>query len=106
MHELKHYIEAFSSLHTAKVKGHRAPHTAVLLLAVIDLGEEGKITSPCIELTDMLDRKFNAVWRRYLGESTVFTPDITKPYFHMQHEVFWKLVEHEETALTMVALVA
>ena len=103
MHELKHYIEAFTSLHTAKVKGHRAPHKAVLLLAVIDLMEEGEITSPSIELSDNLDRKFNAIWRRYLGESSIFTPDITKPFFHMQHEAFWKLVEHEETALVMVA---
>ena len=95
MHELKHYIEAFTSLHTAKVKGHRAPHKAVLLLAVIDLMEEGEITSPSIELSDNLDRKFNAIWRRYLGESYIFTPDITKPFFHMQHEAFWKLVEHE-----------
>lgn len=42
MHELKHYIDAFSTLHTAKVKEHRAPHKAVLLLAVIDLVEEGE----------------------------------------------------------------
>ena len=29
MQELRHYIEAFSSLHTAKVKGVKAPHKAV-----------------------------------------------------------------------------
>ena len=40
MMELRHYIVAFSSLHTAKVKGHKAPHKAVLLLAIIDLIEE------------------------------------------------------------------
>ena len=38
--ELRHYIDAFSSLHTAKVKGRKAPHKAVLLLAIIDLIEE------------------------------------------------------------------
>ena len=40
MIELTHYIDAFSSLHTAKLKGHKAPHKAVLLLAIIDFIEE------------------------------------------------------------------
>lgn len=39
----------------------------------------------------------------YLGESAIFTPDITKPFFHMQHRCFWKLVEHNETTMEMVA---
>ena len=59
--ELRHYIDAFSSLHTAKVKGHKAPHKAVLLLAIIDLVEENMILSPYIRLTDRLNEKFNAV---------------------------------------------
>lgn len=103
MNELRHYIEAFSHLHTAKVKGHKAPHKAVLLLAIIDLVEEGVIASPRIELSDELVDKFNKVWHHYLGTSTIFTPDITKPYFHMQHETFWRLVEHDETEMLMVA---
>lgn len=103
MFELRHYIEAFSHLHTAKVKGHKAPHKAVLLLAIIDLVEERGVASPRIELSDELVDKFNKVWYHYLGTSTIFTPDITKPYFHMQHESFWRLVEHEETEMLMVA---
>ena len=103
MFDIKHYIEAFTNLHTAKVKGHRAPHKAVLLLAIIDLIEEKEITAPRIELTDKLENKFNAVWRRYLGTSAIFTPDITKPYFHMQHESFWRLLEYEEANVMMVS---
>ena len=100
---LRHYIDAFSSLHTAKVKGHKAPHKAVLLLAIIDLVEENMILSPYIRLTDRLNEKFNAVWHRYLGASAIFTPDICKPYFHMQHESFWRLVEKDEAALGLAA---
>ena len=103
MHELKHYIEKFSSLNTAKVKGHRAPHKAVLLLAVIDLVEERKITSPCIDLSDELIERFNDIWHKYLGTSAIFTPDICKPYFHMQHESFWRLVENNEVVSGMAA---
>lgn len=59
MFELRHYIETFSHFHTAKVKGHKAPHKAVLLLAIIDLVEEEVIVSPRIELPDELVDKFN-----------------------------------------------
>lgn len=103
MNELWRYIEAFSSLHTAKVKGLKAPHKAVLLLAVIDLVEENVITGPEIKLTDQLVEKFDAIWRRYLGMSSIFTPDICKPYFHMQHEPFWKLVEKYDTEAMIAA---
>ena len=101
MMELGHYIDAFSSLHTAKVKGHKAPHKAVLLLAIIDLVEEGFIQTPYIKLTNELNDKFNELWHRYLGASAIFIPDICKPYFHMQHESFWRLVEKDEAALCM-----
>ena len=100
---LRHYIDAFSSLHTAKVKWHKAPHKAVLLLAIIDLVEEKMILSPCIRLTNELNDKFNEVWHRYLGVSAIFTPDICKPYFHMQHESFWRLVEKDEAVIGMAA---
>jgi len=103
MQNLRHYIEAFSSLHTAKVKGYKAPHKAILLLSVIDLVEEGCIASPHIRLTDELEKKFHEVWHRYLGNSAVFTPDIAKPYFHMQHESFWWLVEKQQVQSMMVA---
>ena len=103
MMELRHYIDAFSSLHTAKVKGHKAPHKAVLLLAIIDLIEEEVILTPYIDLSDGLTEKFEAVWHRYLGTSSIFTPDICKPYFHMQHEPFWRLVEINEADYGMAA---
>ncbi len=103
MIELGHYVDAFSSLHTAKIKGHKAPHKAVLLLAIIDLIEDNLIMSPRIALTDELNDKFNEIWHRYLGMSSIFTPDICKPYFHLQHESFWRLVESNETACGMAA---
>ena len=103
MQDLAHYIAAFSSLHTAKVRGVKAPHKAVLLLAVIDLVEEGSIASQRIALTDGLVQRFDRVWRRYVGCSEVFRPNIGQPFFHMQHEAFWRLVEHDEYEVLMVA---
>ena len=75
----------------------------MLLLAIIDLVENGVIASSRIELSDELVERFSMVWHHYLGTSAIFTPDITKPYFHMQHETFWRLVEHEESDIMMVA---
>ena len=103
MNNLKDYIEAFSHLHTAKVKRRKAPHKAVLLLAIMDLVESKVIRNPRIELTDGLVRKFNSVWKRYMGKSSIFTPDITKPYFHMQYEPFWNLVEKHDLGALLVA---
>ena len=92
MNNLKDYIEAFSHLHTAKVKRRKAPHKAVLLLAIMDLVESKVIRYPRIELTDGLVRKFNSVWERYLGESSIFTPDITKPYYGSV-DIPWGIIE-------------
>jgi len=103
MIEFGHYVNAFSNLHTAKMKGHKAPHKAVLLLAIIDLVEDGTIATPRIVLSDELIDRFNKVWHHYLGISAIFSPDITKPFFHMQHERFWRLVEFAESDLSMVA---
>lgn len=93
--QVKEYVEAFSHLHTAKVKGRKAPHKAVLLLAIIDLVESNVIRCPQIELTDELVKRFREVWRRYLGQSAIFTPDITKP--------FWRLVGAHDVEAMMAA---
>ena len=72
MMELRHNIDAFSSLHTAKVKEPKAPHKAILLLAIIDLIEENFIMTPYIDLTDELNEKFNDNWHRYLESLAIF----------------------------------
>ena len=74
MLELGHYVNAFSNLHTAKLKGHKAPHKAILLLAIIDLVENGKIATPRIVLSDELIDRFNKLWHHYLGTSAIFSP--------------------------------
>lgn len=103
MMDFEDYIEFFKHLHTATVKGFKAPHKAVLLLSIMDLVESNTIRYPQIELTDELVSQFKTVWRRYLVEPSFFSPDIAKPYFHMQHEPFWKLVEKYDTEAMLAA---
>ena len=95
MKNLRYYIDAFSHLHVANVKGYKAPHKAVLLLAIIDMIEDRQINSTRILLTEELEVAFGKIWNRYVGKSPVFIPDISKPFFHMQHEPFWWLEERK-----------
>jgi putative restriction endonuclease len=90
--DFTYYCDCFAQLHTARLRGFLAPHKPLLLLAVMDLVERGLITTPRVRLTDELQRAFKANTSRYIGYSLLFTPDIGKPYYHMQHEPFWKLV--------------
>ena len=102
MPNLSQYLSDFSSLHTAVSKGKPAPHKALLLLAVLDMVEDGSLPFNRIVLTDALVRRFDVMVKRYLGNSTIFRPNIGMPYFHMQHEPFWELVPAQD-ALGMVA---
>lgn len=94
--DAKYYLYHFAHLHTAKMKGKQAPHKAVLLLAVMNLVGRGSIKTSEIELTDELVEEFKRIWTEKLPLSCPFTCDISKPFFHMQHEPFWRLVEHDE----------
>ena len=86
------YLTQFSSLHTNKQHGVQAPHKAVLLLSNIDMVESGSIKSPEIELTDVLEQRFQHNWERYVGRSPIFSASMGMPFFHMRYEPFWSLV--------------
>jgi putative restriction endonuclease len=95
MKDFSYYKECFSTLHTAKSNGFFAPHKPLLLLSVIDLVERGVIRSNHIELSDDLVATFKSNTAKYIGHSIVFSPNIGKPFYHMQHEPFWHLVPAE-----------
>ncbi len=95
-HNLDYYISAFSNLNTTKVKGFLSPNKAVMLLAVIELIDEEKITSKNIELTSALKDRFNQIWGRFLVKFEVFSSDIEGTFYGLQHEPFWKVAENHE----------
>lgn len=72
--------------------GKPAPHKALLLLSVIDLVERGIITDCRVLLSDSLEKQFKHNTTRLLGESILFQPKISYPYYHMRSEPFWQLV--------------
>jgi len=85
------YIQQLSNLNTAKIAGKKAPHKAILLLAILDLIETGLINSPRVELSEQLERTFDKNWRKYVGSSLIFRPMVATPFWHMQNEPFYKL---------------
>ena len=94
--DIEYFDKCFQSLHTNVQKGSPAPHKAILLLSIIDLIEDGVISDARIFLSEELEAKFCKLWKYYLGKSLLFSPDIFKPYYHMDHEPFWELVPIDE----------
>ena len=92
MKDLNHYINCFSSLNTMRKCGKPAPHKALLLLSVIDLVERGVISDCRVLLSDALIQQFKSNTTKLLGESILFQPKISYPFFHMRSEPFWELV--------------
>jgi putative restriction endonuclease len=99
MTNLETYIKQFSRLNRAPGQvwadstRKRAPHTPILLLAVLDLVARGVITSPFIAVAgDLveLNELFNLYWRRIipLGQ----TSSIAFPFSRLHNEPFWELV--------------
>ncbi len=94
---LSHYTTLFKKLRVDKNRNyypdattHRAPHKPFLLLSIIDLTGQGRITSNVIEPSFELADTFNSYW------STVMPPGrrglISYPFYHMRSEPFWKLI--------------
>lgn len=83
--------QQLSHLSTAVVMGRKAPHKAVLLLAIMDLVEKGRIASPRIELNNELEEAFEKEWHRFIGSPLVFKCVIATPFWHMQNEPFYSL---------------
>lgn len=121
------YAEQLSSMKRAVVKGYRAPHKSVLLLAICELVADGEIKDNRIYLTDGLVRKFREVWKRFVdNEENVhydcvaeelfkdqrkaypFKCNIANPFYHLSGEPFWKLKKselwREKTSWSMSAL--
>ena len=88
---IEKYIDQFKKINVAKRDGLKAPHKAVLLLAVIDLVERGVFTTPKIELIEELEFAYQNTWDRYVYNTQTFQPRLTTPFWHLSNEDFWRL---------------
>lgn len=104
------YITQLQRMNRAVMKGYHAPHKPVLLLTIMELMEKGMITDNRIMLNDFLCDEFKRLWKILVdGEQDMgvimvaegleltlshkypFKCNIANPYYHMQHEPFWRL---------------
>ena len=86
---LERYIELFSDLKPNRSGGRASPHKACLLLAVIDLIDEGVLTDNRIPFDTSLKDAFS---RRFATFSQVGDKDNPAlPYFHLTSQGFWRL---------------
>jgi predicted restriction endonuclease len=84
---LDDYLEKLASLKVDRSSGHPKPHKICLLLAVIDLIEQGIITANRIVLDDALQNAFSAQFAKLKQGND--QDDISKPFYHLKSEGFW-----------------
>lgn len=93
MKTFSEYKYLFAHLPVNKKGSMIAPHKAILLLTVIDLIERGIITTPCIPLSEELQRNFKRMWKTYVPLTCPFTCKFSYPFFHLSSSPFWILIK-------------
>jgi putative restriction endonuclease len=106
MADLNSYHQRFTRLSVNKNRKmwtaattYRAPHKPILLLAVLDLFEQGSLPTNLIQLTPELGELFAYYWHRIRPPSQ--RGQITYPFYHLQSDGFWQLLPRpgQEAAL-------
>jgi len=123
----EHYAELLSGMNRAVVKGYRAPHKLVLLMAICKMVEEGIIKENKVFLNADLEEKFKSLWKEYVdsdeeiphdhvaeelfgGEKKAypFKCNIANPFYHLSGEPFWTLKKstnwHQRTSWSVATL--
>lgn len=86
------YVEAFQNLKTNNKYSRKAPHKAVLLLAIIDMFESCELTDNVIKYDDALKSAFVKMWNKVLPNEATFHSEAYLPFWFMQSEGFWHIV--------------
>jgi putative restriction endonuclease len=86
---LKKYLHAFQKLHIDRSHG-IAPHKPILLLSILQLYQDKKISNNRIFLTPELVATFKSIWS--LLVITRHDCRISYPFYYMKSEIFWKLI--------------
>jgi len=84
---LTFYLNKFSKLRIDRARGNPAPHKPLLILAVIDLIEQGTILENKIEPSPQLVESFLKYWNLLSIEK----PRIYLPFYHLKSDKFWHL---------------
>ncbi len=81
------YENTFASLRCGKVEAHTRPHKPVLLLALLDLLESGRIVENRVDLSPELLEHFNRYFEIVKARDDSPTP--INPFFFLRGDKFW-----------------
>lgn len=84
---LTYYLNRIEKLRIDRSHGKPAPHKPILLLAAIDLFEQGAMTTNKIEPSPTIVESFLKFWHLISLEK----PRIFLPFFHLKSDKFWHL---------------
>ena len=111
MPDLKDYLHKFAHLRTDRTGGWtaatqgQAPHKPILLLSILDLFAQGRITNNLIEITPELGELFATYWSKVMPPER--RGNLALPFFHLRSGGFWHLLPQpgQEAALQAIDLV-
>jgi putative restriction endonuclease len=87
MPSLNNYLKRIRQLNRNRNRGVPAPHKPLLLLAVIDLIEQGKVLNNEIEPSTQFVEAFLKYWNLIRTDR----PRIFLPFYHLKSDGFWHL---------------
>ena len=88
-------LNRLARLKTDRARGDPAPHKPLLLLAVMDLIESGRITSAVFPLSAKLTYQFLTYWR-IVAHRRKTSPDIRLPFHHLWGDRIWEPLDAQQ----------
>ena len=86
----KNYICQFQKIRQANVNGSVIKAKPILLLAVIDGINEGRVVNNCIVMNEWLEIHYTTLMYRYSTNYADMT-EINMPFWHLKNDGFWHL---------------
>lgn len=94
---MPYYLAKFTSLNCYTKNDKPAPHKAIMLLAVINEIARGMIDSNIIRPTKDLKSEFNHLAAILSYDRTLFKPNFTTPFIHLEGDGFWHIIRKNST---------
>lgn len=95
---LSSYLLKLSKIRQGNTRYGKAPHKPILLLSILDLVDQGLILDNRIYITPELISSFRNNWN--LLVQTPNRPTFHLPFFHLQRDGFWKIVDYFNKEIT------
>src|SRR5438046_3072488 len=83
-----HWLSRLAKLNVYRAKGGLAPHKPLLLLAILELAEQGRLPADILPLSPDLAFRFSTYWSVVAFRRSQ-RPDVRLPFHHLQTEGVW-----------------